>query len=178
MIESVDLIEDRLHLDAVVVFDTVDRRGEVAAASGTRTGGIGERGRRSRAQAKRGDQPHIVGAQVGIDLGREEVVDIGARCIGRLGIGIVAVDDVIGRMLIRPRRPQVVAVGHRKQRVGAHEIVRPHRCADATGQLSRQVIRVDRHRAVEAGQARGHAAIDGMQVLIEILREVRLRAGT
>ena len=65
-----------------------------------------------------------------------------------------------------------------EDRVGAHEIVRPHRRADAVAELPRQMRRVDGNRAVEPGEARIHAAVDRMQIDVDILGEIGLGAGT
>jgi len=127
-------------------------------------------------EAERRDQLNVGGAEVGVDFGCEEVVDIGARAVGRFAVGVIAVDDVVGRMLVGPRGAAAVLVDHGKYGIGAHEIVRPHRRAATLVQLPRQFVRVDRYRAIEPGQARRHAAVDRMLVGTEIFRESDLGA--
>src|SRR5262249_5647136 len=59
MVESIDLVDDRLDLDAVIPLNAVDRAGEVAARY--------DRGRRRRGmKAERCDQIDIGGAKIGI----------------------------------------------------------------------------------------------------------------
>ena len=79
----------------------------------------------SKIETERMDQVDVGLAQVGIDLGREEIVNISARPVNRLRIRFVAIDDVIGRVLIRPSRPKTVLMEHAKDGVGANEIMRP-----------------------------------------------------
>jgi hypothetical protein len=121
VVEAVDLVESRPHFETVVKLDGIDRAGKVAAARRR----IGHR-RKMEAEESVG-QCDIGVAQIRIDLGRKKVVDVGARPIGGLGGRVVAVDDVIGGMLVSPGRPQMVLVDHPKDAVGSHEIMRPYR---------------------------------------------------
>ena len=99
-------------------------------------------------KAERRDQVDVGGAEIGIDLGREEIVDIGARPVDDRVLGVMTVDDIVGRMLVRPSGTQSVLMDDAKDRVGAHEIVRPHLAAQAMHALPGQVVRVDRDGAV------------------------------
>ena len=75
MIEAIDLVESGLNLDAVIPFHAVDCPREVRLWRKGR--GIW---RRRKIDSKlRVDQINIGLAQIRIDLGREEIVDIGAR---------------------------------------------------------------------------------------------------
>jgi hypothetical protein len=94
MIEAGDLVEHRLDPDSVVPFDSGDRAGEIRAGNRSRGG-------RGRIEAELRDQTDVRLTQVGIDLRRKEVVDIGARPVGRLVRGGVTVDDVVGGMRVR-----------------------------------------------------------------------------
>src|SRR6266404_347761 len=91
MIEAVDLIDDRLDLDAVIPLDAIDRAGEVAARNRHRAGRRGMK-------AERCDQTDVGGAEIGIDLRSKEIVDICARPVDDLVFGIMTVDDIVGRM--------------------------------------------------------------------------------
>ena len=109
MIKAINLVESRLNLDAVIPFHARDRLGEIRTIWSGAVG-IGDRIRRRRKMEAKliVDQSDIGVAQIRIDLGREKVVEVGPRSVGRLGVGVIAVDDVIGGMLVRPRRPQAV----------------------------------------------------------------------
>jgi hypothetical protein len=68
-------------------------------------------------------------------------------------------------------------VDHIKNAVGAYEIMGPYRRALTIDQLLRQLGWIDRHRAVEAGQAGADSTIDRGLVLVDILGEICLGAG-
>src|SRR5258708_8287385 len=124
-------------------------------------------------KAERRDQIDVGGAEIGMDLGSEEIVDIRARPVDDFVFGIVTVDEIVGRMLVRPGGTQSVLVDDAKDRVGAHEVVWPHRAAHAMHALPGQIVRADRNWAVWPGQGRRHATIDGLCVFLDFFAHVR-----
>ncbi len=110
---------------------------------------------------------------VAVDLRGEQVLDAGARG---------AVEDLVGGVLVRPRRTQTGPAGHLEDRVHLEVGVRVERLAglrvDRELRGVDQARRVAGHRQDAVRQARqALAGVDGGLVLVEVLGEVHLDPG-
>ena len=70
----------------------------------------------------------------------------------------------------------MAAMNDPEHAIGADEIMRPHGSAPTARKPAGQMGGVNRHRAVCAGEAGGHAAINRMQVGIDVFGVLRFRA--
>ena len=103
-------------------------------------------------------------AVVGIDFRREEIVHAMARR---------PIQDLVGRMLVRPGRVTAVGLDDLEDRVGLDELVGQHGGAFAITQGERQQRVID----LRQGIAERPTTRVGQGVLIEMFVEGRLRAG-
>ncbi len=129
-VEARDLVEHRLHLQHVVALDAVEARGGVLAG-------------------------HAV---VGIDFGREQVLDASA---GR------TIDEIVRRVLVRPCGAAAMGADHFEDGVGLDELMRIHRHASAVDQRHRQFRRIDLRQRLAERAAPGVAQLIVVDALVE-----------
>ena len=156
MVLAVDLVEDGLHLEAVIALDVQEAPGVVIVRA---YGGLVRQVRVASVQRRR--RPGLKVRGIGVDFRRVVVVDISA--IARAAHGRIR------RMLVRPGRVTSRAMYNSENRIGADKVPRIDRIAILVADQAARIDRVDPAVAARRITVEIHLRVDARDIDVDAL---------